>query len=568
MICLYDRTNTDFEENGNVVLCPLECSHTQVAAGKYDLTLRHPIDPWGKWQHIIPEAVIRAPVPAETIESAYSGLEVDQYLTTAKADLRSGPNEPQTITYTSWSISAEYAVGAKVSWQNRNWQCNYYDETSPYAHIAPPSCPWWAEIARTIPGDPVLVTLKNGTKLYYVSGPEDGWYKMSTTYGLEGYIKASQVEFDKHLTPAETQPHTITTQLFRIRTVNIDSKKMEITATAEHVSYDMNGILLNDVDIKKQKAAYAIAMIENAMMINYKGTIATNLTRNSDGTYTGKISGKTAIYALLDPDKGMVANFEAMYRRDNWDVFIMRKTNKDRGFRLRYGKNMIGVSWNIKSDSLITRVVPVAKAEDGSDLYLSSPKWINSDDIGNYPVIRMERLKVSGQVGKDDGTETDTKWTEAALLEEMATKATEEFSKKKKDQIIHDVTIDFEMQGDTEEYKALKDLQQVLMYDQVVAINDVIGLSVVMEVCQIEYDCIREKVKALKLTNVNAYNDRTVSGFNMFVNSITSDKLTDEAAEEIVGDTRADAVEESNIYTDARIAAVRTWVNNNFQPRS
>ena len=99
MICVFDKTNTNFTGNGNVILMPTRCSHRQVAAGKYDLTMEHPIDPAGKWMHLVPEAIIRAPVPEETIENAYSGLDVDLYRTTTGAALRQGPSEPTKINY-------------------------------------------------------------------------------------------------------------------------------------------------------------------------------------------------------------------------------------------------------------------------------------------------------------------------------------------------------------------------------------------------------------------------------------------------------------------------------------
>lgn len=571
MISVFDRTNTTFTGNGNVILMPTKCSHRQVAAGKYDLTLEHPIDKTGKWMHIVPEAIIRAPVPEETIENAFSGLDVDVYKTTTAAALRSGPSEPTAITYGEWSASGDYHVGSKVSvsgWSHRNYQCNQWDGSSPQTQVPPYNNGWWSPIADNTSGSPVIVNLKSGAQIYYVSGPESGWYKMSTTYGLEGYIKASQVEYYTHLTPEQTQPRKITTQLFRIKTVTVDTKNNKVTATAEHVSYDLSGVLVEDADIHQKNPAQALAWVEAAFMIDYQGTIATNMTSDSDGTYTGEIKGKNGTYALLDPDKGIVSEFDAMFRRDNWDVFVLRKDNQNRGFQLRYGKNMTGVNWKIKSDNLVTRVVPVAKAEDGSDLYLDGTKWVDSTHIGEYPVIRMERLKVEGQVGKDDGTETDTKWTEQTLRAKMAEKAGERFSVDKADLLVHDITIDFEMLGDTAEYKVLQNLQKVLLYDTVVAINEEIQMSVTVEVSEIEFDCIREKITALKLTNVNAYNGRNVSGFNVFNNSITPDKLTDDTLDGI-----ADyAIEDANDYTDDKVSglnySLRQWVTNNFEPIS
>lgn len=579
MISLYDKGNDNYTANGNVVLQPLECKHKQVAAGSYDLTLKCRIDPEGKWKHIVPEAIIQAPVPKETITTAYSGMEVDLYQTTEAAALREGPSEPTAITYSEWSALTVYQVGSKVTCsgnRHKNYQCNTWDGTSSQTMVPPYASNWWVEIADYTSGSPVLINLKDDTQLYYVSGPEDGWYKMSTTYGMEGYIKESQVEYVRHLTPEETQPHTITTQLFRIKTVNVDSKSRTVTATAEHVSYDLGGVLVEDAEIHQKNPAMALALIESSFMIDYKGIIGTDMTSDDDGTYTGDIKGKNAIYALLDPDKGIVSSFDARYRRDNWDVFVMRKdADAEAKLQLRYGKNMLGVSWNIKTDGLITRVVPVAKAEDGSDLYLDRTvgqetgiRWVDSPHINEYDVIYMERLKVSGQVGKDDGTETDTVWTEQTLRAEMETKAEEQFSIDKVDLIVYEITIDFEMLGDTVEYSELKDLEQVIMYDKVIAINEQIDLDAEVEVSEIEYDCIREKITALKLTNVTRHGDRTVSGFNVWNNSITGDKLTDDVSNQMTGGI----LEDANGYTDGKISglnySLRQWVNQNFEPIS
>ena len=566
MICVYDIGNEEYGKNGDAVLMPTSGSVRQIAAGNYTLDLVHPIDAYGKWEHLVPEAVIRAPIPQETIENAYSGLEADLYVTTEKAALREGPSEPQTITYSTWSISAYYSVGSKVTWNNKNYQCNFYDETSPYAHIAPPSCPWWSEIARTTPGSPLLINLKANSKLYLVDDYDTNWYEMTTLYGLQGYIKKSQVQFVRHLTPDETGPREIDTQLFRIKTVVVDTKRMEVSVSAEHVSYDLNGILIDRVKIERQAPVYALAWIENAFMMDYEGMIATNMTDTGDVTYTGEISGKSGMYALLDPDKGVVSTFDAKFTRDNWDLFVMEKTNENRGFRLVYGNNIQGISWKKDSTKLITRVVPVAKDENGDDLYLDldGARWVDSEDIDDYPRIRMERIKVEGQVGKDDGSETDTVWTTEALRAEMEKKAQSRFDVDKVDRMIHEITVDFTMLGDTEEYSWLRNLQNVLLYDQVLAIDERIGLSVTVTVQELEYDIIHKRITALKLTNVEAYNVKNVSGFNVVNNSITGEKLTDEASENI----RNGATEDSMEYTDQRISSVQNWVRANYQPRS
>lgn len=578
MICAYDIGNTNFGNNGDAILTPTKCIVKNVAAGQYDLTMDHPIDPEGKWAHLQPEAIVKAPIPAELIENAFAGMDVDVYKTTEKAALREGPAEPVPITYPAWSITANYSVGSKVTFYHQNYQCTYWDDDDAiHKHLAPSGSGWWTKIANMTEGYPVLVQNKSGADLYYVSGPESGWYKMSTTYGLEGYIKSSQVVYDRHLTPSETHDRLITEQLFRIKKVTVDTKQMNVNVTAEHVSYDLSGVLMENVKIVNQPPAQALSWLENAFMIEYPGSIASNIIESEDRLYSAELSGKNGMFAILDPDKGVVAQFEAAFRRDNWDLFVMEKTNTDQGFRIRYGNNMLGVSWKIGSDELITRIVPVAKDEDGSDLYLMDEEeedpdydyiWIDSQHINSYPVIRMERLKVEGQVGKDDGTETGTTWTKAALRAEMEKQALARYSIDKVDQLKHEITIDFVRLGDTDEYKQFKDLQQVRLYDTVIAVDPRVDLSVSVQVTEIEFDAVNERITAMKLSNIEAYNLRNTAGFNVLNNSITGDKLTDEAGRNIVGTIKEDAVAEANNYTSGSVQALRQWVNNNFEPKS
>lgn len=547
MISVFDKGNTSYNGNGDAVLMPTECKIKNIAGGNYDLTMVHPIDPTGKWKHLVPGAIIKSPIPKEKIDNAFAGYAEDVYKTTVKADLREGPSEPQTISYTAWDISANYSVGDKVTNAGKNWVCNYYDETSPYAHISPPNCNWWAEITRSTAGAAVLITLAAGTELYFVQDYDSTWYKMATYYGVEGYIKKTQVTFDRHIDASETVPRIITTQLFRIEKPVVDTKTRKVTVTAKHVSYDLSGNLIKDVELSQASPALALGRIAEGLMIDYPGTIATNLSANGNGTYTETIKGKNGMYALLDPDKGIVAKFDAAFRRDNWDLFVMEKTNEDRGFRIRFKKNMLGINLAEDSSNLVTRVVPVAKDANGDDLYLPEV-WVDSAHISDYPVVRMERLTVNGQVGKKKNTGSDDTWTETDLLNEMRTKAGERFSVDKADQVSVTLTVDFEMLGCTEEYKAIRNLEIVLLYDRIIAMDDETGISYQLEVSELEFDAIREKITAVKLANATKYMTGTVAGYNVQPKSIGSGKLADEVTEQIVSQVRDFIPEYSNPY--------------------
>ena len=544
MICVYYGTETSFGGNGDAVLVPTAASVRQVAGGEYSFTMEHPIDPWGKWKYLVRENIVKLPVPKEIIQPAYVGADTDVYAVTVNnAALREGPSEPTAIVYSTWSeVTAAadgYSVGSKVTFGSKNYQCIFWDSTQTLQkRVVPSSSSWWKTIPTKTTGAAAVATLKTGAKLYLISSYDSNWYQMETTYGLQGYIKKNQVQFDHRITPQELQARTITEQLFRIKEVSVDRKSGMVSVSGNHLSNDLNGVLVQEVKLSKATPAMAIGRITEAFMQNYRGNIATDMTTDIDGTYTGEIKLKNGMFCLMDPDKGIVHNFNAKLTRDNWDIFVMSRSAgiDTQAYEIRYGHNVNGIIWKVNTSNLITRVVPVAKKENGESLYLPE-LYIDSPYVNNYPVVYMEALNVKGQVGKDDGTGTDTNWTESALLEEMRTKAEERFSVNLVDIPETDVTVQLEQLEDTVEFAWLKEYAETLnLYDEVTVKDPDIGLNITLYVKEIEYDSIRKKITGLKLSNRLYDDEGNVAGYNIMNGALTENKLSNSASDYLVSD--------------------------------
>lgn len=530
-ISVFSGDTERFNNCGLAVLLPTEGRFRTVAGGRCDITMKHPVDPYGKWANLVPGNIIRVPVPEETIENAFVGVDVDLYRTSMSAALREGMSEPQSYSYPEWDHEYTYTVGSRVTCTGwGNYQCLEYEPGSQQAMVPPYNSVWWKQIPSESYGSAVLVWLSPGSDLYFIEDQNNGWYKMSTPMGIEGYIRSSYITYVEHITPEASDERTVTDQLFRVTNVALDSAKMELSVTAEHVSYDLSAILIKDVSLTQVSPSMAITRIVDGLMMPYQGQIATNLAAEESGTYTGSLNGKNGIFAFLDPDSGVVNTFKARFARDNWDLFVLKKEETDRGVRLRYGKNLRGVNWKRDSANLVTRVVPVAKDQDGEELYLPE-MYIDSPHIGDYPVIRMQRLQVKGQIGKDDGA--GGTWTAETLYNEMRTKAQERYTVDKADILCQEITVDFEQLGDTAEHPWLKPLEHVRLYDLVGVEDERLGLSAMLAVTELEWDFIRRKVTALKLSTASDHGLQTVAGYNIGDNSIGSEKLTDAAISEI-----------------------------------
>ena len=552
MIHVYSTDNENYGREGNAVINPLNGKVKKVAAGAYELNFTAAIDDEGKWRYLTPEAVVKAPVPKETITTATTGIDVDIYKTTAATAMRDGTSEPSTITYSAWSSTTAggtgYSVGSKVTYNGQNYQCIYWDGTSGQIFVPPNNnSTWWRRIANKTDGSPVLVNLKSGTQLIYISGPSSGWYKFETKDGIQGYVKSSDVEFYVHKSASDNQPRTVTTQLFRIKDVTYDEGSMTVSVYATHVSYDLNGIPVAGVSITRKNPATTIYKITDGMMWSYtKGDIYTDYSTSNKKKYTGEINGKSCMNALLDPDTGVVSSFDAEFRRDNWDVFIMKKKTHDNGYWIRTAKNLKGVQWKRSSTNLALRMVPVAKNSSGNNLLLSPTHWLNSEHVDEFPVKYGQWMKVQGQVGRDDGSESGTNWTSTTLREEMERQAQERFDVDKVDQIMNEVTVDFQMMGDTEEYSFLKSIQSIDIYDTIHIKSDVTGMSATVTVQELEFDIVREIVTRLIASDVRNYSVKNVSGFNVRNNSISWAKMSSDAIDGINED-------------------LKSWVEDNFQ---
>ncbi len=519
MIHLYYMGNRNYERNGDVILMPTSCIVREQGGGSYELEMDHPQDPDGKWEALEETLIIKAPVAAASIPKTFSGAEVDVYAANRDTELREAPNEPQRISYPLFEASSAmvtYTVGSKVSYIGHNYQMYAQDPKSEYGYWhTPDNYPdYWRRIADYSSGAQVLVRLKSGTEVYLIEQTSGTWYQVMTKAGVTGYVKAEHLTFVRHQTPEEIEAEEIREQLFRIYSVNVDTKGNKVRVNARHVSFDGNGVFLGDCEISQASPAMAIQRQIDARLTEYQGEIGTNLTSDDYPKYSAKLTGKSVIAGLLDPKDGIVAAYGAHVYRNNWDIAIVEPQNAVSGVRLRYGKNLRGVSWGRKTEKMATRVIPVAKGEGGADLYLPEI-FVDSPYIDRYDVIMTERLVVNGQVGKDDGSGTETTWTEQSLYAEMRRKAEERFSVDHIDAPQISLAVEFTLLGDTEEYRQYRGLEKLHMYDSVSVKDPRIGLDVIMTVMETEWDAIRKEYRGIKLADTVDYGAGTIPGYQI-----------------------------------------------------
>lgn len=479
---IYAPHETDFSNNGLGLLLPIECSVEEEAAGKYALTLTHPITDDLRWAQIQNGCIIKANVPVR--ESPFYEYDGDGTAAAVREIYRVNVN-------TRLHLRQKPTTSAKILGKYRN-------------------------------GVEVIKLADAGSANGYT------WFKVSIRKGgASGYMASEYLQYVSSISqtipanqPADQRVVRLTQsreQLFRIESVEQDTQAGTVTAKASHVFYDLKGNVLN--------AAYEP---KNVLASTVVGNISTHLSQPDHGfefhadKLTGKVSGdygfKNMVEILLDPDEGVATQAKAMLVRDNFDVFLLPDAVRDMGVTVRRGKNLVGVTATNDASGIVTRVIPVGRNKDGDPLYLSGTRWVDSPHIGDYPVIMAQKIDYDVSSGSDE-FKTDT-----AARNELKRLAALEFSENGLDLPAYGMEVDFVMLQDTQEYANYAGLQAVFLYDTVTVVDEMIGVSAKVRVTGYAWDCIAEQYNRVTLGELQDL-DRTVYSYNLPTAGISGSKI-------------------------------------------
>ena len=233
--------------------------------------------------------------------------------------------------------------------------------------------------------------LGNGTLMpssCVVSEQLNGSYELKMTHPYDIYGKWRRLDDQKIIyasTPKGYQP-------FRI--YSIKPATDEITVNARHIFYDLLDDLCMSVSYTGA-AQGALNAIKSGMAYPMPFTFTTNLT----GSGSISVRRVSPITALLGDDDDMTSFAQAFggeIDRDGWSVVLKASLGQDRGYRVAYAKNLIGLEVTEDASSVITRVYPIGK--DGL-----TAGYVDSTHINDYPnpkiyVLEDVSLETTGEL--------------------------------------------------------------------------------------------------------------------------------------------------------------------------
>ena len=261
-------------------------------------------------------------------------------------------------------------------------------------------------------------------------------------------------------------------QAFRI--YKIQPTLDNITVNARHIFYDLLDNYIDSFTTGNGTPQQILNGMKAAFNYTTPFTFQTNLT----GISSFSASSCNPVLALLgngEENDSIISKFGGEIKRDNFNIAIKNSVGMDRGFYIRYSKNLKGLTIDEDASNVITRVFPIGK--DGL-----KGTTVDSSRINEYPFPK---------VAKVENTECTTKAALDAYVQQLF--------KDGIDLPTVNIQVDFQMLTKTEEYKNYSVLETVCLGDVVTVVNSKMNFQKKAKVISYIWDCLLEKYEKIEL---------------------------------------------------------------------
>lgn len=251
-----------------------------------------------------------------------------------------------------------------------------------------------------------------------------------------------------------------------------------VTVYAEHISYDLSGVMLSR--FSAGSAAEAFAKLPQYAVGNNPFTFFTD--KSTQAVF--QVTAPASIRSKLGGSEGSLLDvYGGEYVFDGFTVKLLNERGQNRGVSIRYGKNLTDLTQEENIQSVYTGVYPYwAKEED----YFELPeKTVNAE--GNFGFTRLMPLDLSSE------------FEEKPSAEQLRAEAQEYMKANKIGVPKVSLTVSFFPLEQSEEYKDLALLETVYLCDTVNVEFSALGVSATAKVVKTVYDVLRKRYRSIEL---------------------------------------------------------------------
>ena len=311
-------------------------------------------------------------------------------------------------------------------------------------------------------------------------------------------------------------------QLFRVYKTSKPLKGI-VTYSAEHISYDLNGLPLAGFSALNATPQMAITKALEETPLPHSFTAISDISTLNRTTITTPCS----VRALLGGQTGSVLDvWGGEFEFDNFVIKLHNHRGANNGVSIEYGKNLKDIKQESNIAECYTHIMPYAvynqdDGEGGSEevyVYLTEKVMplTAAGDIGHYKAFIMD---FSDRFGDDEIP------TEA----ELRTKASAYIAAAELGIPKVNITVSFVQLWQTEEYKNIAPLERVSLCDTVAVRFSKLGVTASAKVIKTVYDSLKEKYDSITLGDAKSSFTDTVSKQNAEIAALASTVKTGQA---------------------------------------
>ena len=339
---------------------------------------------------------------------------------------------------------------------------------------------------------------------FEVTEEANGIFELAMTYPMDG-IHYEDIA-DRAIIKAKADQFR-DPQLFRVYAI---SKPMNgiVTVLAEHISYDLSGIPVRP--FSADGVILALEGLKNNSVIDCPFTFWTD--KSANGNFS--VIVPSSIRSRLGGVAGSILDvYGGEYEFDNYTVKLHNSRGMNRGVSIRYGKNLTDIQQDQNCSSVATGVYPYWVDSDGANLVELPEKIVNAP--GTYNFVKIRTLDLS------QSFETQP------TAEQLRSKA-ENFVEANKIGVPDvSLTVSFAQLEQSDEYKNLKLLERVSLFDTVNVEFPALGVSATAKAVKIVYDGLADRVKSVTLGSVRSNIADTIAGQENRIETVKTEVKSD-----------------------------------------
>ena len=270
-------------------------------------------------------------------------------------------------------------------------------------------------------------------------------------------------------------------QLFR---VYHKSKPLSgiVSVSAEHISYDLSGIPVSPFEA--ESASHAMQSLKNNAATECPFEFWTD--KATSGKFT--VSVPSSIRSKFGGSSGSILDvYGGEFEFDNFKVKLHQNRGFNRGVSIRYGKNLTNIKQDENCSNVATGIYPFWANQDGELVELPE-KIVNAE--GTYNFSRVKTVDFSQDFEQKPTTE------------QLREKATRYVKNNRIGVPIVSTSVSFAQLEQSIEYKGLKILEHVGLFDDVNVVFPALGVENTAKAVKLVYNVILDRVESVTLGSV------------------------------------------------------------------